>query len=206
MMRVIARLVWSLAALAGLAAIATGLWLFVAGISARREPGGLETSVARAARHAMIPAFARSRTNPTSSTADNVREGMEHWADHCAQCHGNNGDGDTEMGKGLYPRAPDMRQPATQNLSDGELFYIIENGVKLTGMPAWSTGRPDGEESSWHLVQFIRHMPKLTAAEIAEMESLNPRGPEEWRQREEEQKFLEGGDQPKPAPAPSHKH
>src|SRR5215204_5096493 len=84
---------------------------------------------------------------------------MAHFADHCAVCHGNDGRGDTEMGRGLYPKAPDMRLDATQQLSDGELFYIIEHGIRFTGMPGWRTGTTAGEESSWHLVRFIRHLP-----------------------------------------------
>ena len=111
------------------------------------------------------------------------------------------------MGQSLYPRAPDMRQPATQNLTDGELFYIIENGVKLTGMPAWDTGTPEGELASWHLVHFIRRLPSLTEAELAEMEELNPRSAEEWRALEEQRRFL-SGELPLPsrAPEPTHRH
>ena len=97
-----------------------------------------------------------------------------------------------------------MRLPATRNLSDGELFYIIENGVRLTGMPGWSTGTKEGETSSWHLVHFIRHLPKLSDEEIASMESLNPKPPEEIRQEIEAEKFLQGGD-PTP-PSTTHEH
>jgi hypothetical protein len=110
------------------------------------------------------------------------------------------------MGEGMYPRAPDMRRAETQNLTDGELFYIIENGVKLTGMPAWGTGTPEGERDSWHLVQFIRHLPSLSEAELAEMEGLNPRSAAEWQALEEERRFLSGeAPAPKPAPSP-HEH
>jgi mono/diheme cytochrome c family protein len=140
----------------------------------------------------MIPAAARARQNPEPATAENLRAGLEHWADHCATCHANEGSGVTAIGQGLYPRAPDMRLAATQTLTDGELFYIIENGIKLTGMPAWSTGTGDGEVASWHLVQFIRRLPALTEAEIADMEDLNPRSAPEWRTLEEERRFLSG--------------
>ena len=58
-------------------------------------------------------------------------------ADHCATCQANGGSGQTEIGQNLYPKAPDMRLPRTQNLRDGEIYYIINNGVRLTGMPAW---------------------------------------------------------------------
>jgi hypothetical protein len=91
-------------------------------------------------------------------------------------------------------------------MTDGELFYIIENGVRLTGMPAWSTGTEDGKEATWHLVHFIRELPRLTPEQIEQMKAMNPRSPDEVRQELEEQKFLQGGSEtPKPRP-PTHKH
>jgi mono/diheme cytochrome c family protein len=204
MMRALLKTVWHLLALAGLAALAAGAWLWSAGIETRTPPGAIETAVARLTRSAMIPSSARSRRNPEPATAENLRGALEHWADHCASCHGNDGAGNTEMGRGLYPPAPDMRLPATQNLTDGELFYLIENGVKLTGMPAWGTGTPEGEQATWHLVHFIRRLPTLSEAELAAMEELNPRSPAEWRQQEEERRFLEG-QEPAPEAAP-HQH
>ena len=205
MIRTILKGVWHVAALIGVAAIATGVWFWSSGIATHTAPSTFEAAVSRTARGTMIPAAARHRRNPVPATAETVQAGLEHWADHCATCHANNGSGDTEMGRGLYPRAPDMRLAATQNLSDGELFYIIENGIKITGMPAWGNGTPDGERDSWALVHFIRHLPKLSEAEIVEMEQLNPRSPAEWREYEEEQRFL-SGDVPL-APQPStHQH
>lgn len=139
-----------------------------------------------------IPSAAARRENPVPASADVIAKGLAHFADHCASCHANDGSGTTALGKGLYPRAPDLRLPGTQQLSDGTLFYIIENGVKLTGMPAWGTGTSEGEAASWHLVRFIRHLPALSEAELQHMEALNPRSAEEWRELEEERKFLEG--------------
>jgi hypothetical protein len=77
-------------------------------------------------------------------------------------------------------------------MTDGELFYVIERGIPLTGMPAWGNGTPDGERQTWALVRFIRHLPSLTGDEIARMEALNPKSA---AQREEERKiedFLKG--------------
>ena len=95
------------------------------------------------------------------------------------------------MGKRMYPRAPDMRQAATQNLSDGELFYVIQNGIRFIGMPAWGGSDHDAEDS-WKLVHFIRHLPVLTLEERKEMENLNPKGPDERKEEEEEERFLKG--------------
>jgi hypothetical protein len=86
-----------------------------------------------------------------------------------------------------------MRSARTQQLTDGELFYIIERGVPQTGMPAWGTGTEDGEHASWVLVQFIRHLPKLTPDEIREMEKLNPVRPADPARDQRFDDFLRGG-------------
>lgn len=192
-------------ALVGVAAVAGAIPLFRSGISARRAPSGFEAAVAGRLRALAIPSSAKNRRNPVSPDDEVIEAGMAHWADHCALCHANNGDGQTEIGRGLYPRAPDMRLPATQELSDGTLFYIIENGVKLTGMPAWGTGTPEGEEESWKLVHFVRQLPKLTPEQIERMEAMNPRSPESPSEDEEIRRFLEGeGAAPKPGTKPKH--
>ena len=183
----------------------TGAYIVTTGVSARAQPSRLEAVTARTVRSIAIRARVRGIANPVPVSDAVIKEGMEHFADHCASCHGNDGSGDTEMGRGLYPRAPDMRLPATQNLSDAELFYIIENGVRLTGMPAWSTGTKEGETSSWHLVHFVRHLPKLSEEQIALMESLNPKSPAEIRQDIEAEKFLQGGE-PAPPSADTPQH
>ena len=115
------------------------------GVSARPQPSWIESRAALFMRGWMTPATYKGLKNPVSATDENFLAAREHFADHCASCHGNDGSGNTEMGRNLYPKAPDMRLPRTQQLSDGELFYIIENGVMLTGMPGWSTGTPEGE-------------------------------------------------------------
>ena len=181
-----------LVVLAAVLGILGGAYFVTAGVSARPQPGRVETFVARTVRGIAIRTRTRGLTNPIPVSEEVVAEGRAHFADHCASCHGNDGGGNTEMGRGLYPKAPDMRLSATQALSDGELYYIIENGVRFTGMPGWSTGTAAGEESTWHLVHFIRHLPTMTAEEIEQMEALNPRSTEEILQTLEEERFLNG--------------
>ena len=171
------------------------VYLRTTGLSARGEPGGVETAMARRARAFAIPSSARSRSNPVPPSSEALADGMAHYADHCAVCHANDGTGKTEMGQGLFPKAPDMRLAATQQLTDGELFYVIENGIRFTGMPAWSTGTPSGEDSTWRIVHFIRHLPQLTADDVETMKQLNPRSPEEIRHEIEEERFLNEGAQ-----------
>jgi len=168
------------------------------GFSASEPPGALERWIARRARSAAMPADARARPNPLQNNPEVLAEARAHWADHCAACHANDGSGDTLLGKHTSPPAPDMRLPATQKLTDGELFYVIQNGIRLTAMPAWSSGSAHDEQDSWKLVYFIRHLPQLTLAEKQEMEKLNPKGPDDLKEEEEEKKFLEGQGEAEP--------
>jgi mono/diheme cytochrome c family protein len=172
------------------------------GLRARADAGAVETSLARAVRSFAVPRNVKGLTNPVAETPEILAEGLAHYADHCAVCHGNDGSGNTQLGQRTWPKAPDMRLEATQQLSDGELFHIIEEGVRFTAMPGWSTGTPEGAAASWHLVHFIRHLPRMTPEEIERMGTLTPRSPDEIRQEIEAEQFLQGGD---PAPT-EHAH
>ena len=180
-----------------------------AGFSTHDEPSSVEAFAARTMRHWATPSDLRSVRNPLAPSPAILAEGRAHWADHCASCHGNDGKARTMIGEHLYPRAPDMTQPATQSLSDGELFSVIENGIRLTGMPGWGDGSAQSGYGSWTLVHLIRRLPQLTPEEIAEMEALNPKSPEEWEELQTEREFLEGGSPPEPAAghdATHHQH
>jgi mono/diheme cytochrome c family protein len=190
-----------------LVAVAVFVYFLNAGLNARGEPGRLETFVALRLRNAIIGWHARNLANPVERSPDVIAAGRAHFADHCATCHANDGSGNTDYGRGMYPKPPDLRLQRTQDLTDGELFYIIENGVPLTGMPAFGTSEPSPDSATWHLVHFIRHLPDLSEPELTEMELLNPVPPSEWAAREEERRFLAGdSDAPAPPTNPPHKH
>ena len=89
----IVRLVWHLLAVVGLVTTAGGLWFAAQGVGATATPGPIETAVSRTARHWLVPASQRARTNPEPGTAETLADGMAHWADHCASCHANDGIG-----------------------------------------------------------------------------------------------------------------
>jgi mono/diheme cytochrome c family protein len=182
--------------------LAIGLW--VSGLAprccgARLAPSPTEEFLARFVRRWSLPAGASHARNPFAASPEIFREASRHFADHCASCHANDGSGNTEIGRNLYPPAPDMRLAPTQQLSDGELYYIIHNGVRWTGMPAWGVG--DDDPDSWKLVLFVRHLPNLTPAELHDMESFNPRSESERDEEKQEEDFLKG----EPAAAPPAK-
>ena len=141
------------------------------GFSAKGEPSGAEKVIARTMRNLAIPNSARNEKNPLPPSAVNLHDGMEHFADHCAGCHANDGSGKSDIGPNLYPKPPDMRSAETQSLTDGEIYYTIVNGVRLSAMPA----SDHANEDNWKLVLFIRHLPNLTPAEEKQMEQLNPK-------------------------------
>lgn len=139
------------------------------GFSAREKPAAFEAYLARRVRSLASEPGAKDLKNPLEATPLAIAEGRDHYADHCATCHANNGSGKTLINSGLYPPAPDLRQGQTQNLTDGELFYIIKNGIRFTGMPGWG----GEDEENWKLVLFIRHVPQLSAKEIELMQEIN---------------------------------
>ncbi len=171
-----------------------GYQLFTTGFSAKTEPHALEVIMARQIRHLAIPIEQRNKPNPVPMSADVLKEALAHFADHCASCHANNGSGQTPIGKNVYPKAPDLRLTDTQSMSDGELFWVIHNGIRFTAMPAWGEGDPEKDLDSWKLVHFIRHLPQLTADELQEMKGLNPKTKHELEEAAAVERFLQGDD------------
>ena len=182
------------------------------GFSARDEPSWAEKLVARRVRSLAVPARARNAENPLPPTPVILADARGHFADHCAVCHANDGSGQTTIGQNLYPKAPDMRLEDTQRLTDGELYYIIQNGIRMTGMPAWGEQDDDKDEDGWKLVHFIRHLSELTPTQLKEMEKLNPKTAAEIEEERQDEEFLRGGGSAEPAstspatPARPHQH
>jgi mono/diheme cytochrome c family protein len=194
-------------------AVAAGLGYFLFprafsdGFSAREEPSAIEAFVARRVRRLSLPRAAREARNPVAASPEVLNGAMEHFADHCAICHGNDGRGKTLIGKGLYPKPPDMTEAGTQQLTDGELYYVIQNGIRLTGMPAFGEeGANEPDNESWALVYFIRHLPVMTDEEVAEIKAMNPKSPSELAREERMRKFLEGDDSSPPESGHEHHH
>ena len=163
------------------AAAGYGLILVRHGFSALATPSAIEELAATTARKLAVPSAYRQLHNPIVPSTESIRGGMEHFAFHCAPCHSNDGSGQTVYGKGLYPKPPDFRAAGTQNKSDGELYYTIQNGVRLSGMPAF--GEAHTPEKTWRLVLFIRHLPQITPENLNEMKALNPKrqaNPANW--------------------------
>jgi mono/diheme cytochrome c family protein len=163
------RLKWSL--IVGLVVAAGGgvIYLRVHGLSARARPTAVEEWLARRVRSLATPTSVKAAANPIRLTELVLAEARDHFADHCAVCHGNRGDGKTMIGEGMFPPPPDLRGAATQGLTDGEIMNVIREGVRFTGMPGFG----GTDEDNWKLTHFIRHLPELSDAERALMNEIN---------------------------------
>lgn len=166
------RTAFLLLGLAVLAAVVCGLLVYREalrhGFSAREKPWAIEAFVARRLRGLATGYDVKNQTNPLKPTPAIIANARDHFADHCATCHANNGSGRTAINEGLYPSAPDLREETTQNLTDGEILNIIKNGIRFTGMPGWG----GDDEENWKLVLFIRHLPQLSEEELQLMREL----------------------------------
>ncbi|HXE30717.1 MAG TPA: cytochrome c3 family protein [Terriglobales bacterium] len=126
------------------------------GLRATATPSRLEARTARAIRDFAIPGDERHKTNPDAGDAAALEQGREMFLARCATCHGVDGRGSGAVGAYLYPRAPDLHSAPTQALSDGELHYIVEYGVPLTGMPAMPGPADAAAAQSWKVVAYLR--------------------------------------------------
>jgi mono/diheme cytochrome c family protein len=177
------------------------VWFLNHGFSAREEPSWIETVLARHARRIATPAGSKELKNPHPVTEASMAEAREHFVAHCSICHGIDGRGDTLIGRNVYPKVPDMTNAETQELADGELYYIITNGVRFTAMPAF--GDEDSSESIWALVSFIRRLPQLTPDELKQLQELAGTGEGEEQNKAAQTKNKEVG---KKAGPKAHTH
>lgn len=158
----------ALLAVAGLGVvIVIALSLGAYDISATARPSSLEKGVAGWVRNASIRARAQRNVRAPSDPAT-LAKGRAEYAEHCQVCHGLPDGAQSSIAQGLNPPVPDLAEPATQARSDGELFFIVSRGIRLSGMPAFARSEPD--DVRWAMVAFVRHLPRLSAEERAELE------------------------------------
>ena len=149
-------------------------WLLLAGViglvfwtgsynvAATSLPGKMEKKFAAFALNRAIRKRAPVKSNPFTKPED-ARAGLVHYKENCLECHGAPGVEESEFSQGLNPPAPDLTLPALQKMPDGELFWVVSNGIRMTGMPAFSPTHR--EDEIWKIVAFVRHLPEITKEE-----------------------------------------
>jgi len=126
-------------------------------LSANPEPTRLEARIATMGKHWIVSRSAREHpiSEPTSGPSSLDSGGMTFNGD-CAFCHGQDGRSPTDVGQAMYPRVPSLASPEVQQWSDAELFWIIRNGNRFTGMGAF--GKTLTDDQIWDLVRFVRSL------------------------------------------------
>ncbi|HEX5483614.1 MAG TPA: c-type cytochrome [Terriglobia bacterium] len=133
--------------------------------TANKRPSKMETLLANVAKDVAIPIQATDRKNPFPATPESIERGRRVYQQSCALCHGPDGRSATQLGRDMYPPAMDLNSPHVQHWSDGDLFWIVKNGIRLTGMPAWDGSISD--DDTWKLARFIHALPQMKMASNA---------------------------------------
>jgi mono/diheme cytochrome c family protein len=144
------------------------------GCTADKQPSREEANLANAAKDVAIPLEAGKMKNPLPDTDEVVSQGQEVFLGSCAECHGADARGDTDIGRNMAPPAMDLSSRHVQHWSDAELFWIIQNGVRLTGMPSWRSSI--SENDTWKLTRFIHNLPRPEAASASAVGPSQARG------------------------------
>lgn len=151
----------------GATAAGLGVWLGVYDISAVRQHTDPVFRLLEYAMRRSVHAQAGGVRAPAGlDDPARVRAGAAHFVAHCVQCHGAPGVSPDALAFGLRP-APANLLPAGRDWQPAELFWVVKNGIKMSGMPAWAYRLDDDE--IWAVVAFLRTMPKLTPAQYAEL-------------------------------------
>jgi len=145
------------------------LAILMSGCTAHKKPSEAETTLANFAKDVVIPIEAENLKNPLPATQGILRQGQQVYMQSCALCHGTDGRSKTNLGRSMYPPAMDLTSPHVQHWKDAELFWIIQNGVRLTGMPSWKDSI--SAEDTWKLVNLIHHLPDMESGQAASAKS-----------------------------------
>ena len=122
-----------------------------------RAPGRFETSFMEGTKR-RLTVGGRSDSNPFQATEENIRAGQRNFTSYCMVCHGLDGQNTgVPFADKLAPPVPALNSPAVQSYSDGQLHWIIQNGIFPSGMPASKNIFRD--EEIWQMVLYIRHLP-----------------------------------------------
>jgi mono/diheme cytochrome c family protein len=156
--------------LAGLALIYWGVY----NVAAARPDSALEQWILSTASDHSVERYAKNIAAPASFVDEQVRRGFRTFNEMCVGCHGAPGKERDDVGKGLNPRPPDLAKE--QDLSSSEVFWVIKNGIRMSGMP--SLGAVYKDEDIWNIVSFVKQLPNINAQQYSELEKAGSSQPQ----------------------------
>jgi mono/diheme cytochrome c family protein len=175
-----------IAALFGLAALLS--------CKAREGPRNFESTIAKEVKQ-KITIGGKEWRNPVADTVESQQEGAEHFQHHCMICHGLDGHATgVPFANKMDPPVPDLSSRDIQGYADGQLKWIIQNGIVPSGMPGWNGILDDNE--MWNIVNYVRHLPPPG--------SLG--APAVYKEAEEEHEHGQEPEKKTPSNPPAHKH
>lgn len=125
-------------------------------------------------REASIEARAENIKSPVLGNATQIKNGFRSYREMCAICHTPPGGTDSPVKQGLNPSPPDLAATEEHAMSNAELFWVIKNGIRMTGMPAWGPTHDDAE--IWDIVAFVKALPSIDAAEYERLNVQTTQG------------------------------
>ena len=128
---------------------------------ADQPPSGLERKFTMSAVDASADRHAPHKVNPLPPTDETILAGARIYRDSCAGCHGDPAHHETTFGSSFYPPVPQFMMDKP-DMPDNQNFYVIQHGIRWTGMPAWNSLL--NETQTWQVVTFLSHMDKLPPA------------------------------------------
>jgi len=136
--------------------------------SARGTPSDLEDSLVGYILGGWIQRNAPNVTSPVAENPDNLKAGKADYNEHCAVCHGLDGSGKNRLGADFYPPIPKLTDD-TQQMSDGQIFFIVSKGIRYSAMPAFEKNHSADE--IWKMILWLRHLARLTPEEKAQLDA-----------------------------------
>jgi mono/diheme cytochrome c family protein len=156
------------------------------------KPGEMENQVASGVKH-KLTVGGKDIPNPLPATEENIADGRDHFGHHCGICHGLDGQSSgVPFADKMSPPVPDLTSKDVQDYADGQLKWIVDNGINPSGMPAWKNTLSD--EEMWKVVHFIRHLPPKGSLGI----------PEIYKEEQEQHEHTQGTHDHKPSEKSHH--
>lgn len=150
-------------------------------VAATKPESGMVKWLLETTKEKSVSSRAKNLTAPNLDDETLLKSGFHHYDQMCVGCHGAPGISPSEIGEGLNPAPPDLAE-AVAHMSSSELFWVTQNGIKMTGMPAF--GPTHSDEELWGIVAFMQKLPDLSPEKYKGLKEESEKKPQEHNHRD----------------------